>query len=59
MHLLIGELNKGKPLKGTLLNWLNRPLGKRNRPLHWIRQGEEYYTAVERVRQEREHERRA
>lgn len=49
--------------KGTLLNWKGSPLGKRfaaflhgNRAhsVFWIKRGEEYYAAVERVRLERE-----
>jgi hypothetical protein len=43
---------------GTLLNWTRCHFLGRMRPMHWMRQGETYYTAVERVRLEREQKRR-
>lgn len=48
---------------GSLLNWsVVHHMSKYYRPMHWIRQGEDYYIAVDRlqeqadrIREEREH----
>lgn len=51
--------------KGTLLNWKGSPLGARSaaflhgnraNAIFWIKRGENYYDAVDRVRIAREHD---
>lgn len=38
---------------GTLLNWtVVHRLSKYYRPMHWIRQGEDYYIAVDRLQEQ-------
>lgn len=38
---------------GTLLNWtVVHHLSKYYRPMHWIRQGEDYYIAVDRLQEQ-------
>lgn len=52
--VVYGRRTNGTYALGPILNWKNYALGLRNKPMHWIRQGEQYHHAVMRVQLERE-----